>query len=90
MLKNLLLRPQKTIPQLIAQEPRQWLVPLTGYFCVSFAEGYDRVVMKYASLPGVVLIAIVAISVLLIGVWAWAGIFGGVLHLSSRLFKGKP
>ena len=74
---DLLRRPQATIPGLVSREPKEWTVPLAGYFFVSFAEGYDRAVTQWAHLPGIFLVVIVAITALVIGVWAWAGIFGG-------------
>lgn len=89
MLLQLLRRPQETIPALLAEDPRPWLVPITGYFCVSFAEGYERVASRTSAWPAVATIVVAGIVALVIGSLVWAAGFGGALHLSSRLLRGE-
>lgn len=90
MYLELFRKPQQAIPLLVMSDPEPWLVPFVGFFCVSFAEGYDRVLAIWPNRPGVVLLLLVAAGALGIGAWGWAGMFGGALHLSTRLFGGKP
>jgi hypothetical protein len=90
MLKELLRRPRATIPELVSQDPEHRVIALAGFFFVAFAEGYERIVTQFANLPGILLVAIVALGCLILGMWAWAWIFGGALYLAARLLKGKP
>jgi hypothetical protein len=89
MLLSLLRHPQATIRSLIEEENARWLVPIAGFSFVSFAEGYGRIVTALPAWSAIALILLTAAGALAIGSWTWAGIFGGLLHGSSRLLKGR-
>lgn len=89
MLLELLRHPQATIRTLVQDESAGWGWSLTGYFLVSFAQGYERSVTEYPDWPTIALLLMTAAGALILGVWAWAGLFGGVLHASARLLRGQ-
>lgn len=89
MLLKLLRHPQSTIAALVNDPNATWSIPIAGFFMLSFAEGYDRVVGRLPAWPAVVLILVIALGALVLGSWTWAGIFGGLLHLSARLLRGQ-
>jgi hypothetical protein len=89
MLLKLLRHPQSTISALVNEPSATWALPIVGFFFLSFAEGYGRVVSLRPAWPAVVLILVTALAALVIGSWTWAGIFGGLLHLSARLLRGQ-
>ena len=89
MLLKLLRHPQSTIAALVNDPKATWFIPMAGFFMVSFSEGYDRFVSRFPTWPAAVLILVTALGALVLGAWAWAGMFGGLLHLSSRLLRGQ-
>lgn len=88
-LLELLWRPQETIPGLVADYRRPWRLPLTGYFLLSFAEGVDWFATRLPDSSGVAVVLAPLALALVFGTLAWAGMFGGAMHLSSRVLGGK-
>jgi len=90
MLFKLFIKPQATISSLISKGSKFLSFPFVGFFLIAFAEGYERTVTRFSDLSSISLVGITFLLALLVGVWVWAGFLGGIIYLSSRLFRGKP
>jgi len=85
---SLLKHPTKALPELLEFDSDPWLVPYFGYFFLALAEGLPGVSERHPtwSLVGVFLLGI-AVSAIL-GALLWAGFYGGLLHVGSKLLGG--
>ena len=89
MLFRLLRRPQRTIKDLLLEENPIWGPAFFGYFCLAATEGSERLLLRFPTLSKASLIALLLLLTAAIGTWTWAGIYGGLLHLSAKLLGGE-
>lgn len=87
-LRALLLDPRHTVAYLVSTG-KGWKVPYVGFALLAYAEGIDRAAQRLGDAPviGVILTSVTLAFVL--GAWMWAFVYGGLIHLSARVLKGR-